>query len=353
MGVSRPAPTDGFGSRTPAQARSARLIRPQVPQSNMRLCRETPLRPSPQIPMVRCTLPSGLQIRSGASRRAAPSRNLPLPLQMLSHMASRQITVRCGLRKRALQKSASSRNGTGVYTQAGVNEPLEIASASDGTMWYSDGAGNKIDSITTSGTIKQYSLATAGGYPWGLTAGPATGPLAGYVYFTEFYGGKFGRIDLGTLPGHVRGHIDEYPITLLNGASYPQDVAVSPDGQSLWFTNWVDTHIVKVTFPAGAYTEDDRIDTGHMYGIGVTSDPVRNLIWFHEQPRQHYRQRRSGKRQRREDLCRAVPYVGAQRGGRRCRTVHDRSRLRSRLSESDYWRAIRALAYCRISSRDQ
>src|SRR5437773_11900820 len=55
--------------------------------------------------------------------------------------------------------------------QASVS-PFAITAGSDGSLWFVERDGYKVDSITTSGTLHRYNIPTSGSQPEGITAGP-------------------------------------------------------------------------------------------------------------------------------------------------------------------------------------
>jgi streptogramin lyase len=111
----------------------------------------------------------------------------------------------------------------------------EITAGPDGSLWFADDAG-KIDRITTSGAITEYTLATLNSQPFGVTVGPDEA-----IWFTEL-AGKIGRISKA-------GVIDEINIP----GSVPFGITSGPDG-ALWFADFGGNKIGRYTL-AGALTE--------------------------------------------------------------------------------------------------
>ena len=97
--------------------------------------------------------------------------------------------------------------------------PHSIAAGPDGALWFTE--PNTIGRITTSGEITEFPIPTPESEPWGIVAG-----LDGSLYFTEFAGNKIGRIT-------TSGVITEFPIP--TPLSSPQGIALGPDG-AIWFT---------------------------------------------------------------------------------------------------------------------
>ena len=69
------------------------------------------------------------------------------------------------------------------------SEPGDIATGSDGALWFVDLASNNIGRITTAGTVTEFPVPTANSSPFGITAGPG-----GALWFTEINSNKIGRI---------------------------------------------------------------------------------------------------------------------------------------------------------------
>ena len=69
------------------------------------------------------------------------------------------------------------------------SRPVRITTGSDGNLWVTESAGDRIARITTGGSITEFAVPTASGNPWGITAGPD-----GNLWFTEDGSGKIGRI---------------------------------------------------------------------------------------------------------------------------------------------------------------
>jgi virginiamycin B lyase len=109
----------------------------------------------------------------------------------------------------------------------------------DGNLWFTEADGNKIGRITPTGTITEFPVPTAVGYPTGITAGPD-----GNLWFVESMSNKIGRIT-------PTGTFAEFPIpTPKCGAA---DITVGPDG-ALWFSEGYVQKLGRIT-TAGAITE--------------------------------------------------------------------------------------------------
>ena len=81
---------------------------------------------------------------------------------------------------------------TGEITEfpVGSGEPSGIATGSDGALWFTETAPNKIGRITPSGVLtNEFAVPTPAASPAAIAAGPD-----GALWFTEFVGNKIGRI---------------------------------------------------------------------------------------------------------------------------------------------------------------
>ncbi|MBC5825710.1 MAG: hypothetical protein GIW99_05460 [Candidatus Eremiobacteraeota bacterium] len=67
--------------------------------------------------------------------------------------------------------------------------PLDIATGSDGALWFTEETANKIGRMGTGGSLSEFPIPTADSLPFGLTSAPDGG-----LWFTENNGDKIGRI---------------------------------------------------------------------------------------------------------------------------------------------------------------
>jgi virginiamycin B lyase len=106
------------------------------------------------------------------------------------------------------------------------SKPWNIATGSDGALWFTELDANKIGRITTGGTITEYTVPTANAAPYGITAGPD-----GAMWFTENNVSKIGRIAMD-------GTFTEYdaPRNANNDEVKPTDIGKAFDG-SLWYAS--------------------------------------------------------------------------------------------------------------------
>ena len=143
-------------------------------------------------------------------------------------------------------------------------QPVEITAGSDGNLWFTESAGNKIGRITPNDesnvTIKEFPLPPGGETPLGITSGPD-----GNLWFTfgDATGAKIGRMDTsGMINGNFFSNI---------GASL---ITAGPDG-NLWFT--ADNNIGRIT-PSGMITPFP-LPRGSGGAGGITTGPD-GAVWF-------------------------------------------------------------------------
>jgi streptogramin lyase len=157
---------------------------------------------------------------------------------------------------------------SGSFTEYPVptsnSRPYGITTGPDGNLWFAEYYGNKIGRLTTSGSFTEYSIPTSGSGPWGITAGPD-----GNLWFAEYYGNKIGRLT-------TSGSFTEYSIP--TSLSSPKGITASPDG-NLWFTEFYGNKIGRLT-TSGSFTEYP-IPTSNSRPYGITTGPDGNL-WFAE-----------------------------------------------------------------------
>jgi streptogramin lyase len=146
-----------------------------------------------------------------------------------------------------------------IPTTAGT--PLEITAGSDGAMWFTEQAGNKIGRITTGGVFTEYPVA---GGPSGIVSGPD-----GNLWFTENTAGKIGKIT-------TIGAVTEY--ALPSAGSQPYSITAGPDG-NLWFAEAAANKIGRIT-TGGALTEF-VLPTANSQPQAIRSAADGNL-WFTE-----------------------------------------------------------------------
>jgi streptogramin lyase len=142
--------------------------------------------------------------------------------------------------------------------------PVGIAAGTDGALWFTETAGNKIGRITTTGAFTEFAVPTASSHPGRIASGSD-----GALWFTEFNGNKIGRIT-------VAGAITEFAVP--TASSTPYKIAAGPDG-ALWFTELDGNKIGRIT-TAGVITEF-AIPTPSSQPPGITAGPD-GALWFTE-----------------------------------------------------------------------
>ena len=120
-----------------------------------------------------------------------------------------------------------------------ASAPRIITIGPDNNFWFSEHEGNRIGRITPGGQITEFSIPTARSQPRAITLGPD-----GNLWFGEFMGGQIGRIT-------PQGVITEFAIPTPN--SGPRAIAAGADG-NLWFSEFNAGRIGRMT-PKGAVTE--------------------------------------------------------------------------------------------------
>ncbi len=157
----------------------------------------------------------------------------------------------------------------GVFTEFDIptanSAPQGIALGADGNLWFtaSKSNGNKIGRIDTAGIVTEFSAALS---PNGGLAGIAQGP-DGNIWFTECGTGNVGTITTG-------GTITEYTDNLSN----PYGIAAGPDG-NLWISEFGSSKIGQVD--TGGALDNEYATSANSGPRGITAGPDNNL-WFTE-----------------------------------------------------------------------
>jgi len=161
-----------------------------------------------------------------------------------------------------------------VFTEYAVptanSSPQRLAAGPDGALWFTEGAGNKIGRITTTGSFTEYPLAKSNSDPQGIVAGPD-----GALWFTELNKWTIGRIT-------TAGVITEYTLPTIGAG--PQGITVGPDG-ALWFTEIQSSNIGRIT-TSGSITE---YPIPSSFNVAISSRPYGivagpdGALWFAEQ----------------------------------------------------------------------
>jgi streptogramin lyase len=153
------------------------------------------------------------------------------------------------------------------HTNLSANSaPSGIAADTNGSLWFTETAGNRIGHINSAnGAITEFSAGLTYGAPVSITEGPD-----GNLWFTES-DGAIGRIT-------STGLISEFAFGLtLN--SEPQGITAGPDG-NLWFTE-SDGAIGRISPTAPNGITEYQIPSGGSAPSGITAGPDGN-IWFTE-----------------------------------------------------------------------
>ncbi|MFB4303243.1 hypothetical protein [Actinomadura sp. NTSP31] len=164
---------------------------------------------------------------------------------------------------------------TGKATVYEVTDPLfagnqitDITRGPDGNMWFTGNGNGAIGRVTSSGSIKVYDTNAYGLSPYAITTGSDKA-----LWFTDTAGGAIGRIDPSS--GAISAY---YPPSSLNGFPATGGITAGPDG-ALWFTEPGVGKVGRVT-TAGAITEYAP-PTANAAPEGIVTGSDGNL-WFTE-----------------------------------------------------------------------
>lgn len=169
----------------------------------------------------------------------------------------------------------ASMTPTGTFTEYTLttanSTPFNITSGPDGNIWFTENANSKIGVITPgSSTITEYTASGVKG-EGGITAGPD-----GNVWFTASCG--ISALDAGNCVGNITPGGTMTTSNLSNSTAAAQGIVAGPDG-NLWFTEESANNIGKIT-PGGAITEYP-VPTSNAGPYAITAGPDGNL-WFTE-----------------------------------------------------------------------
>ncbi len=146
------------------------------------------------------------------------------------------------------------------------SSPAGIAAASNGSLWFTEVAGNRIGQINSAnGAITEFSAGLTYGGPAGITAGPD-----GNLWFTES-DGAIGRIT-------STGFISEF-VSGLTLNSAPSSITAGPDG-NLWFTE-TNGVIGRISPTTPNTITEYQIPSGGSDPTSITAGSDGN-IWFTE-----------------------------------------------------------------------
>src|SRR6478735_6903353 len=130
---------------------------------------------------------------------------------------------------------------TGTFTEFSLpnpgSGPTTISIAPDGTLWFTESAGNRIGRMAPDGSnLKEFALPNPNSSPRIIALGSD-----GNMWFSEHTGNRIGRIT-------PEGTISEFPIPTPD--SMPRAIALGSDG-NIWFGEFGGGKIGRIT-PAGA-----------------------------------------------------------------------------------------------------
>ena len=138
---------------------------------------------------------------------------------------------------------------------------VSMTAGSDGALWFTEGAANKIGRVTVSGVVTEFAVLTADSLPCGIASGPD-----GNIWFTEARGNRVGRI---TAAGIVTEFLVPTPF------ADPAGITTGADG-NLWFAERGAGKIARIT-PSGSITEFSLPTSAGPWAI--VTGPAGNL-WF-------------------------------------------------------------------------
>jgi streptogramin lyase len=154
---------------------------------------------------------------------------------------------------------------SGEYATEG-SEPAGITAGPDGNLWLVEHSSTgRVDHITTSGTLTNYTLSRTGTYNTAITTGPD-----GNLWFTESETGYVGKI---TTKDEV---LDE---TKLPSGSKPNAIAVGPD-KNLWVADFGTSEVTKLNTNGEILGETKLPANSEPYAIAVGAD---GNLWVTEE----------------------------------------------------------------------
>ncbi|WGS20596.1 MULTISPECIES: hypothetical protein [unclassified Bradyrhizobium] len=127
------------------------------------------------------------------------------------------------------------------------SSPGGITTGPDGALWLTEPVSGKIVRMTVDGKITEFALPNSDAQPWGITRGPD-----GALWFTEAscvrqpgprcaIGNKIGRIT-------TTGSVTEFAVP--SDGSGPHSITTGPDG-ALWFTEYYGGRVGRLVLPQG------------------------------------------------------------------------------------------------------
>jgi uncharacterized protein (TIGR03437 family) len=166
----------------------------------------------------------------------------------------------CGLPKRLAELGGSLPRARSPSTQYRPGSSSgNIASGTDGALWFTQPGYSKIGRITTTGVVTSYAISFDAAE---ITTGPD-----GALWFTENGGlGGIGRLT-------TAGVLTEFP-----ASSDAQGITSGPDG-ALWFTEWSHSTIQRITTTVGTTVYATPTASSEPWNITTGPD---GALWFAE-----------------------------------------------------------------------
>ena len=174
-----------------------------------------------------------------------------MTLKFLCTLGILLMAVLVSAQQRWLTANDKSLQTDGMFTEYPLpnpgSGPTTIALAPDGTLWFTESAGNRIGRMNPDGTgLKEFPLPNPGSSPRIIALGSD-----GNMWFSEHTGNRMGRIA-------PDGTLAEFPIPTPN--SMPRAIALGSDG-NIWFGEFGGGKIGRIT-PQGVITEFPIPDAG-------------------------------------------------------------------------------------------
>jgi virginiamycin B lyase len=141
--------------------------------------------------------------------------------------------------------------------------PGSVVEGPDRAMWFTEYTAGRIGRVTTTGTIKEYSLPNDGAEPLDITVGPDHA-----LWFTEYGSDTIGRIT-------VDGKVKQYKLPT---GSAPGGITVGPD-HALWFTESGTSSIGRISTSGSVQQFSTPTSDSEPYFITLGPD---RALWFTE-----------------------------------------------------------------------
>ncbi|MGI5835630.1 MAG: virginiamycin B lyase family protein [Chloroflexota bacterium] len=145
------------------------------------------------------------------------------------------------------------------------SQPMNLAPDSEGNIWFTEFAGNKIGKVNTNGVFQEFTVPTNDSQPWGIAIDSSN-----RVWFTEHAAGKIGNLT----PNGVFGQ-DNIP----TANSKPTGIAIDASG-NVWFAESGANKIGRFSTSNSSFEEKD-IPTANSQPWALAIDSSGN-VWFTE-----------------------------------------------------------------------